>query len=93
MMSETRSSPGKPGSDSARADTPMWIPAAVLFGGGDVLTTLIGFSVGAVESNPLPARAIGHAAASVTPGTVATLAVLKILTLSLFVLMWALWPV
>lgn len=91
MMSEPL--PGEPGSSSVSADEPLWIPAAVLFGGGDVLTTLIGFSVGAVESNPLPARAIGHAAATVTPLTVATLVVLKILTVSLFVVMWALFPV
>lgn len=103
MMSDGGTPSGKPGADGGLADEqprdwkqngePMWLPAAALFGAGDILTTVMGFSVGATEANPLPARILGHAAASVTPGTVITLLVLKILTFAVFACMWALFPV
>lgn len=75
------------------AREPLWIPAVALFGVGDILTTLIGFTLGAGEASPVPARLLADAAASVTPETVLTLLTVKTFTFVLFACVWALFPV
>lgn len=69
-----------------RTDWLLWIGVAVIFGGGDIITTSYALGQGIPEANPFPAWMIEQI------GVIPALAILKFIGLAALWVLWAITP-